>query len=202
MKVLDGRKVAVYVCVSVRLYFFIPPDLSARKNSATWLAAGGSTGVPTPIDTGHFFLHHNVKFGTCRLSYWTYFCRVRRLKREADHLSLSCSTRLHNAGRLVLLSSPLRSLCRWYKEGSTYPLEAETRSGDSRDSVTTAVLTLMPARGDDGAGYRCVVWNRAMPEGSKLEAKVTLGVNCECAELLPSVSMFCPTFFVSKKYIE
>jgi echinoid protein len=68
---------------------------------------------------------------------------------------------------------------RWYKEGNTYPLEAETRSGNSRDSVTSAVITLTPSRGDDGAAYRCVVWNRAMPEGSKLEARVTLNVNCK-----------------------
>lgn len=70
-------------------------------------------------------------------------------------------------------------MCRWYKEGNTYPLEAETRSGNSRDSVTTAVLTLTPSRSDDGAAYRCVVWNRAMPEGSKLDARVTLSVNCK-----------------------
>jgi hypothetical protein len=73
----------------------------------------------------------------------------------------------------------IRFMCRWYKEGNTYPLEAETRSGNSRDSVTTAVLTLTPSRGDDGAAYRCVVWNRAMPEGSKLDARVTLSVNCK-----------------------
>jgi echinoid protein len=70
-------------------------------------------------------------------------------------------------------------MCRWYKEGNTYPLEAETRSGTSRDSVTMAVLMLTPSRGDDGAAYRCVVWNRAMPEGSKLDARVTLSVNCK-----------------------
>ena len=75
----------------------------------------------------------------------------------------------------------LRFICRWYKEGNTYPLEAETRSGNSRDSVTTAVLTLTPSRVDDGAAYRCVVWNRAMPEGNKLEARVTLSVNCKSA---------------------
>ncbi|XP_069704105.1 hemicentin-1 isoform X7 [Periplaneta americana] len=66
---------------------------------------------------------------------------------------------------------------KWYKEGNTYPLEAEMQPGNSRDSITRAVLTLTPARSDDGAAYRCVVWNRAMPEGSKLDARVTLNVN-------------------------
>ena len=70
-------------------------------------------------------------------------------------------------------------MCRWHKEGNPYPLEAETRPGNSRDSVTTAVLTLTPSRSDDGAAYRCVVWNRAMPEGSKLDTRVTLSVNCK-----------------------
>jgi hypothetical protein len=79
----------------------------------------------------------------------------------------------------------LRFVYRWYKEGNTYPLEAETRSGNSRDSVTTAVLTLTPSRGDDGAAYRCVVWNRAMPEGNKLEARATLNVNCKPATVIP-----------------
>ena len=79
----------------------------------------------------------------------------------------------------LVLHVTVRFVCRWYKDGNTYPLEAETRSGNTRDSVTTTVLTLTPSRGDDGAAYRCVVWNRAMPEGSKLEARVTLNVNCK-----------------------
>ena len=78
-------------------------------------------------------------------------------------------------------------MCRWYKEGNTYPLEAETRSGNSRDSVTAAVLSLTPSRSDDGAAYRCVVWNRAMPEGSKLEARVTLSVNCKSPAAVPQL---------------
>ena len=81
-------------------------------------------------------------------------------------------------------------MCRWYKEGNTYPLEAETRSGSSRDSVTTAVLTLTPSRGDDGAAYRCVVWNRAMPDGSKLDARVTLSVNCKLHAAIVQLQCF------------
>lgn len=97
-------------------------------------------------------------------------------------------------------------MCRWYKEGNTYPLEAETRSGNSRDSVTTAVLTLTPSRGDDGAAYRCVVWNRAMPEGSKLDARVTLSVNCKCpaavAQLRGSHDPYIDTCIAGSLYLD
>ncbi|KAF5284702.1 hypothetical protein FQR65_LT13455 [Abscondita terminalis] len=68
-------------------------------------------------------------------------------------------------------------LVRWYKEGSTYPLEAALKNGGSRDQSTTATLSLTPRKEDDGAIFRCEVWNRAMPEGTKLETAVTLNVN-------------------------
>jgi len=99
----------------------------------------------------------------------------------------------------------IRFMCRWYKEGNTYPLEAETRSGNSRDSVTTAVLTLTPSRSDDEAAYRCVVWNRAMPEGSKLDARVTLSVNCKSpaavTQLCGSHDPFADTCIVGSLYL-
>ena len=41
------------------------------------------------------------------------------------------------------------------------------------------MLTVNASRTDDGAVYRCSVWNRAMPEGTKLETTVALSVNCE-----------------------
>ncbi|XP_047120499.1 hemicentin-2 [Schistocerca piceifrons] len=66
---------------------------------------------------------------------------------------------------------------RWYRDGNTYPLEAEIRPSKWRDSPTTAVLSLTPARTDDGAVYRCVVWNRALPDGARLDTNVTLSVN-------------------------
>ncbi|XKL61368.1 hypothetical protein PGB90_008425 [Kerria lacca] len=65
---------------------------------------------------------------------------------------------------------------RWFREGQQEITDSVTRS-TSRDSVTSAVLNLKPSRTDDGAIYRCIVWNRAMPEGKKLDTKVTLGVN-------------------------
>ncbi|XP_065215193.1 hemicentin-2 isoform X2 [Planococcus citri] len=64
---------------------------------------------------------------------------------------------------------------RWFREGQQEISESVTRS-TSRD-VTSAVLNLKPSRTDDGAIYRCVVWNRAMPEGVKHETKVALAVN-------------------------
>lgn len=67
---------------------------------------------------------------------------------------------------------------RWFREGQQEITDSVTRS-TSRDSVTSAVLNLKPSRTDDGAIYRCVVWNRAMPEGMKLETKVALAVNCK-----------------------
>ncbi|XP_068085269.1 cell adhesion molecule Dscam2 [Anabrus simplex] len=66
---------------------------------------------------------------------------------------------------------------KWYKDRSDYPLEAAYRAGNSRDSPTTAVLTLTPSRADDGAVYRCVVWNRALPDNARMESSVTLNVN-------------------------
>lgn len=42
-----------------------------------------------------------------------------------------------------------------------------------------SILSLIPRREDDGVKYRCAVWNRAMPEGQRLETTVTLNVNCK-----------------------
>lgn len=92
---------------------------------------------------------------------------ARPVATEGKPLQLTCSS----AG-----GSP-DPVIRWYKEGNTYPLEAAVKNGASRDTATSAVLTVNASRTDDGASYRCVVWNRAMPEGTKLETAVTLSVN-------------------------
>ncbi|XP_025207397.1 hemicentin-2 isoform X2 [Melanaphis sacchari] len=69
-------------------------------------------------------------------------------------------------------------IVRWYREGVRDPLESVTRSGTSaKESITSAVLQVTPSREDDGAVYRCVVWNRAMVEGTKFETRTTLSVN-------------------------
>uniref|UniRef100_A0AAG5DSB7 Echinoid n=1 Tax=Anopheles atroparvus TaxID=41427 RepID=A0AAG5DSB7_ANOAO len=65
----------------------------------------------------------------------------------------------------------------WYREGSTTPLAANLIYGGSRDMQTTSTLTIIPRREDDGAKFTCVVWNRAMPEGQRLETVTTLSVN-------------------------
>lgn len=68
---------------------------------------------------------------------------------------------------------------RWYREGSPTPLQAITHRGGSKDSQTTSTLTITPAREDDNAVFKCVVWNRAMAEGQYLETSATLSVNCK-----------------------
>lgn len=69
---------------------------------------------------------------------------------------------------------------RWYREGVRDPIESITRIGTSnKETVTSAVLQVTPSREDDGAVYRCVVWNRAMPESTKFETRTTLSVNCK-----------------------
>ncbi|KAL9705597.1 hypothetical protein quinque_009115 [Culex quinquefasciatus] len=65
----------------------------------------------------------------------------------------------------------------WYRVGSNSPLQAPINRGGSKDLQTTSTLSVLPRREDDGAKYRCVVWNRAMPEGHRLETVVTLSVN-------------------------
>jgi len=69
--------------------------------------------------------------------------------------------------------------CSWYREGSTVPLQSYALKGGSKNHYTNATLQIVPRRADDGAKYKCVVWNRAMPEGHMLETSVSLNVNCE-----------------------
>ena len=68
---------------------------------------------------------------------------------------------------------------RWYRGDSNQPLQAPINRGGSKDLQTVSTLTVTPKREDDGVRYRCVVWNRAMPEGMRLETTVTLSVNCK-----------------------
>lgn len=51
--------------------------------------------------------------------------------------------------------------------------------GGARDVQTTSTFTIVPTREDDGAKYKCVVFNRAMPNGQKLESTLTLNVHCK-----------------------
>lgn len=63
---------------------------------------------------------------------------------------------------------------QWYRDD--VPVESTLQKGGGRDKPTAAVLTLTPARQDDGANFRCHVWNRAMPEGAGHEARTSLRV--------------------------
>ncbi|XP_062143169.1 hemicentin-2 isoform X1 [Drosophila sulfurigaster albostrigata] len=65
----------------------------------------------------------------------------------------------------------------WYREGSNVPLQSYALKGGSKNHYTNATLQILPRRADDGAKYKCVVWNRAMPEGHSLETSVALNVN-------------------------
>lgn len=90
---------------------------------------------------------------------------------EGRPLELSCTS----AG-----GSP-DPVVRWYREGVHDPVESVTRvSAGTRETITSAVLQVAPGREDDGAVYRCVVWNRAMADGTKFETRTTLSVNCKC----------------------
>uniref|UniRef100_A0A1A9UGT2 Ig-like domain-containing protein n=1 Tax=Glossina austeni TaxID=7395 RepID=A0A1A9UGT2_GLOAU len=62
----------------------------------------------------------------------------------------------------------------WYREGSTVPLQSYILKGGSKNHYTNATLQILPRRIDDGAKYKCVVWNRAMTEGQNLETMVAL----------------------------
>ncbi|XP_038214581.1 kin of IRRE-like protein 2 [Zerene cesonia] len=86
---------------------------------------------------------------------------------EGRELNLTCSS---TGG------SPSPDI-KWYRDGSTYPMEASVVNGRTRSQASVSTLTLAPNREDDGATFRCVVWNRAMPEGQKMDATVDLSVN-------------------------
>lgn len=66
---------------------------------------------------------------------------------------------------------------RWYRDGSTYPMDTALKNGGSRNHATIATLSITPGREDDDATFRCEVRNRAMGPDEKLEAIVTLSVN-------------------------
>lgn len=68
---------------------------------------------------------------------------------------------------------------KWYRDGNSHPLNAIARKANGKEDVTRAVLQLTPTKDDDGAVFRCFVWNRAMADETKMEASVTLSVNCK-----------------------
>ncbi|XP_014362563.2 hemicentin-2 [Papilio machaon] len=91
----------------------------------------------------------------------------RALAHEEQELRLQCSS---SGG------SPEPSI-KWYREGSPSVLEASLEHGRTRAEPSVATLVLTPRREDDGAVFRCVVWNRAMAAGGQYNATVQLSVN-------------------------
>lgn len=67
--------------------------------------------------------------------------------------------------------------CSWYRQGQPEPIEGAKTTVVENGVMTT--LSLKPDKVDDGAVFKCMVWNRAMPSGAKLESTVSLNVNCK-----------------------
>ena len=68
---------------------------------------------------------------------------------------------------------------QWFVEGQTRPLEANLMEGRNKDEPTKSVLTIIPRKEDDGSAYRCIVQNRALRPGQKLETSTKIFVNCK-----------------------
>ncbi|XP_064463454.1 protein turtle homolog B-like [Ornithodoros turicata] len=84
--------------------------------------------------------------------------------REGEALALTCAS---EGG------SPDPEI-QWYRDD--VPVQSTLQPGGSRDKPTIAVLSLTPRQEDDGASFRCVVRSRAMEDGARHEARVTLRV--------------------------
>ena len=69
----------------------------------------------------------------------------------------------------------------WYdaKNPGGHPLEANVIKGANKDEPTKAVLSIVPTKQNDGSSYRCTVWNRALGQRQKFEAKTQIFVNCK-----------------------
>ncbi|XP_022251637.1 hemicentin-1-like [Limulus polyphemus] len=85
--------------------------------------------------------------------------------REGEPFTLTCSSEGGSPDPLI----------QWYRKGT--PLQGQLRKGGSRDKPTSSVLTISPRMEDDGAIYRCTVWNRAILEEQRLETSNTLKVH-------------------------
>ncbi|CAL4133836.1 unnamed protein product, partial [Meganyctiphanes norvegica] len=87
---------------------------------------------------------------------------------EGENVDLICSSRGGSPDPQI----------NWfgYRKGSEVKLNSVLKPGGGRDTPTTSVLTLQPGKDDDGADYRCVVWNRAS-ENEKMESIVRLNVD-------------------------
>lgn len=97
---------------------------------------------------------------------------------------------VENTSRKILYKNFHFIFCRWYREGNPTPLQAIIHRGGTRDKQATSTLTITPTKEDDNSVYKCVVWNRAMPEGQQLEATTTLSVNCEYTSFIKFLNTY------------
>ena len=89
---------------------------------------------------------------------------------EGKQMNLTCSS---------VGGSPPPQI-NWFNTGNgDQMLDAKVIRGKNKDEPTRSILTVMPTKADDGASYRCVVWNRALRQEQKLIAETRLSVNCE-----------------------
>ena len=90
---------------------------------------------------------------------------------EGKPLNLTCSS---------VGGSPPPQI-NWFNTGANVgqALDATVIRGKNKDEPTRSVLTLVPTKADDGASYKCVVWNRALRQEQKLVAETKLDVNCK-----------------------
>ncbi|KAF2362074.1 Immunoglobulin-like domain [Trinorchestia longiramus] len=86
---------------------------------------------------------------------------------EGKPVELTCSSRGGSPDPQII----------WYRTGSDEKLRSVLKPGGGRDEATTSVLTISPTKDDHGNEYRCVVSNRALAEGEKMETSVVLDVD-------------------------
>ena len=67
---------------------------------------------------------------------------------------------------------------KWFSVGNDQMLDATVVKGKNKDVPTKSILSITPTRKDDGASYRCTVWNRALGQKQKLHTDTKLFVNC------------------------
>ena len=68
---------------------------------------------------------------------------------------------------------------KWYSLGNDQQLDATIIRGKNKDEPTKSILSITPTRKDDGASYRCTVWNRALRQQQNLHSDTKLFVNCK-----------------------
>ena len=75
----------------------------------------------------------------------------------------------------------------WFREGSSDQIDATVLQEGSNMDRTTATISIVPAKEDDGTVFRCTVWNRAMGQRQKLEATTRLHVKCKTLQQIDDI---------------